>query len=198
MNAPDSSKNGIIQNNLQEAHTGDSAPNSSDNDTPQNNQQEAHAGDSVQAVIQQPQQNSMTSDSYSNPIDMYFLPRINEATVEAERREIQDTYRGVWKTEFENIIQWLSLRYIYEEDKDLLLTLMSQVDALVTTMRTLAGINMGNAYLDAPNNPDREMGNGRRSWLNQLEAEAYRDICVYLIDNDYQFINRDYSEMHFE
>lgn len=60
-------------------------------------------------------------EEYSNPIDAYFLPRMENASCEAERRELQDTYRGVWKTEFENIMVWMQDKCVYQEDKDNLL-----------------------------------------------------------------------------
>ena len=59
-------------------------------------------------------------EEYSNPIDAYFLPRIESASCEAERRQMQDTYRGVWKTEFENIMVWMQYKCVYQEDKDTL------------------------------------------------------------------------------
>ena len=60
-------------------------------------------------------------EEYSNPIDAYFLPYIEIASCEAERRELCDNYRGVWKTEFENIMVWMQDKCVYQEDKDNLL-----------------------------------------------------------------------------
>ena len=54
-------------------------------------------------------------EEYSNPIDAYFLPRIENASCEAERRQMQDTYRGVCKTEFENLIAWMQDKCVYQE-----------------------------------------------------------------------------------
>ena len=59
-------------------------------------------------------------EGYGNPIDEYFLPRIATAFPEVARREYQDTYRGIWKSEFENIVQWVAENYTYQQDLDAL------------------------------------------------------------------------------
>jgi hypothetical protein len=52
--------------------------------------------------------NNDNANTDSNPINAYLTPRINDqANCEAEMREYQDTYRGVWKAEFENIMNWM-------------------------------------------------------------------------------------------
>lgn len=119
--------------------------------------------------------------NYSNPIDAYFLPHIENASCEAERRELQDTYRGVWKTEFENVMVWIS------------------VESLIETTRTVLITDWLDNYQQTPGSDSRNSwGNGTRSGLNQKEAEIYRDASLKLIDDTYIFEERDYSAEHYE
>lgn len=131
-------------------------------------------------------------EEYSNPIDAYFLPRIENASCEAERRQMQDTYRGVWKTEFENIMAWMQDKCVYQEDKDTLLLYEESVESLIETTRTISLTKY--KYEFPPDSVERNSwGNGTRSYLNQKEAEMYRNAGMELIDDSYIFMERDYS-----
>lgn len=133
-------------------------------------------------------------EEYSNPIDAYFLPRIKSASCEAERRQMQDTYRGVWKTEFENIMAWMQDKCVYQEDKDNLLLYEESVESLIETTRTVLVTDWLGDYELPPDSDERNSwGNGTRSGLNQKEAEIYRDAGMRLIDDSYIFMERDYS-----
>jgi len=139
----------------------------------------------------------MVSGFYHNPIDSYFLPRIDGAKSEVERRELQDSYRGVWIEEFGNIVQWLGSRPDLLDQSDLMM-FQQQVEDIIITTREISKNLMSSA---ASAQYDLDMfywGNGLRSSLNQIEGELYSSICRYLIDDHYQFIERDYSEAHFE
>lgn len=130
-------------------------------------------------------------EEYSNPIDAYFLPRIENASCEAERRQMQDTYRGVWKTEFENIMAWMQDKCVYQEDKDNLLLYEESVESLVEATYTVLAVT---DYEFPPGSDERKSwGNSTRSNLNQEEAEVYRDAGMRLIDDSYIFMERDYS-----
>lgn len=130
-------------------------------------------------------------EEYSNPIDAYFLPRIENASCEAERRQMQDTYRGVWKTEFENVMAWMQDKCVYQEDKDNLLLLEESVDSLIETTYT---VWMVTDYELPPGSDGRKSwGNGTRSAWNQKEGEIYRDVSMKLVDDTYIFMERDYS-----
>ncbi len=136
---------------------------------------------------------------YSNPIDAYFLPRIENASCEAERRELQDTYRGVWKTEFEQVMAWMQDKCVYQEDKDNLLRYTKSVESLIETTCTILATDWMDNYELEPGSDDRNFwGNGLRSELNQKEAEIYRDAGMKLIDDTYSFKKRDYSLEHYE
>ncbi|MCI8737219.1 MAG: hypothetical protein HFI11_09630 [Lachnospiraceae bacterium] len=129
-------------------------------------------------------------EEYSNPIDAYFLPRIESASCEAERRQMQDTYRGVWKTEFENIMAWMQDKCVYQEDKDTLQLYEESVESLIETTLTILVTN----YEFPPGSDERKSwGNSTRSMLNQKEAEIYRNAGMELIDDSYIFMERDYS-----
>lgn len=130
-------------------------------------------------------------EEYSNPIDAYFLPRIENASCEAERRQMQDTYRGVWKTEFENIMAWMKDKCVYQEDKDNLLLYEESVESLVEATYTVLTVT---DYEFPPGSDERKSwGNSVRSELNQKEAEIYRDAGMRLINDSYIFMERDYS-----
>ena len=130
-------------------------------------------------------------EEYSNPIDAYFLPRIENASCEAERRQMQDTYRGVWKTEFENVMAWMQDKCVYQEDKDNLLLFEESVDSLIETTYT---VWMVTDYELPPGSDGRKSwGNGTRSAWNQKEGEIYRDVSMKLVDDTYIFMERDYS-----
>ena len=133
---------------------------------------------------------AVESEEYSNPIDAYFLPRIENASCEAERRQMQDTYRGVWKTEFENIMVWMQDKCVYQEDKDTLLLYEESVESLIETTRTILVTN----YEFPPGSDERNSwGNSTRSALNQKTGEIYRDAAMRLINDTYIFMERDYS-----
>lgn len=83
---------------------------------------------------------------YSNPIDSYFLPQIENAGSEAERRSLQDTYRGVWKTEFENVMLWMQGKCVYQEDKDNLSLYAESVESFVHTSHTVLATEWLNNY----------------------------------------------------
>lgn len=130
-------------------------------------------------------------EEYSNPIDAYFLPRIENASCEAERRQMQDTYRGVWKTEFENVMAWMQDKCVYQEDKDNLLLFEESVDSLIETTYT---VWMVTDYELPPSSDGRKSwGNGTRSAWNQKEGEIYRDVSMKLAGDTYIFMERDYS-----
>lgn len=136
---------------------------------------------------------------YSNPIDAYFIPRIENASSESERRELQDTYRGVWKTEFHNVMAWMQDKCVYQEDKDNLSLFTESVESLIETTRAILVTDWLDDYNRPPGSDSRNFwGNGTRSALNQKEAEIYRDASMKLIDDTYVFEERDYSLEHYE
>lgn len=142
---------------------------------------------------------NVETQEYSNPIDAYYLPRIENAGSEAERRELQDTYRGVWKTEFEHVMIWMEGKCVYQEDKENLLLFEASVDSLIKTSCTILVTDWLDDYNLPPDSPDRNFwGNSTRSSLNQNKAEIYRDASMKLIDDNYVFLKRDYSLEHYE
>ena len=155
---------------------------------PEDNQEEDTEGfDDEESIV-------LEGEEYSNPIDAYFLPRIEHASCQVERREMQDTYRGVWKTEFENIMAWMQDKCVYQEDKDTLVLYEESVESLIETTRTILVTDWLGDYERPPGSNERNSwGNGTRSELNQKEAEIYRNAGMELIDDTYIFMERDYS-----
>lgn len=140
------------------------------------------------------------ANTYNNPIDEYFIPRINDATLcEAEMREYQDTYRGVWKAEFDNIMLWMNKKCVYQEDKDKLTVYKNSVEHLIDSTYTVVVTDWLDDYKLPPKSSERNSwGNGTRSALNQIQAEIYRDAGMRLVDKDYSFLKKDYSKEHYE
>jgi len=141
---------------------------------------------------------------YSNPIDDYFLPRIEYPRAEVGRRAYQDTYRGVWKSEFENIVKWTAARYTYQQDLDALSDYVRGVEQLIENARALMIAELRAEFDIPPGAPEfAPWGNGTRSWLNQVEGEIYRDAGMRLIESmscgyNYTFLDVDYSKECYE
>ena len=158
----------------------------------------------AQLEITPPTTSTQPESAYSNPIDEYFLPLIETASPEITRREYQDTYRGVWKSEFENIIQWSAAKYTYQHDIDALSDFMRSAEQLIAKAQALAIAELRAEFDISPGAPESApWGTGTRSWLNQLEGEIYRDAGMLLIRSisycdDYIFLDIDYSKEHYE
>lgn len=139
------------------------------------------------------------SQEYSNPIDAYYLPLIKNAGCEAERRELQDDYRGVWKTEFENVMAWMQNKCVYQEDKDNLLLYQKSVDSLLDAANPVLITASLDDYNLPPDSAERNIwGTGTRSGINEKRGELYRAASMNLIDSTYVFLDRDYSLEHYE
>jgi len=158
----------------------------------------------AQAEAKLPATATTQESAYSNPIDEYFFSCMRDAGCEAELRWYQDTYRGVWKSEFYNIVQWAAEMYTYQQDLDVLNNYISNVEQQITNMMELVLAAL-RAEHDLP--PDASSadytGNGTRSWLNQLTGEIYRDAGMRLIENihyhgSYVFLDVDYSKESYE
>lgn len=135
---------------------------------------------------------NIVSQEYSNPIDSYFLPRIENAEDNASRKELQDIYMCVWSTEFDNVILWMQDKCVYQEDKDNLLLYKESVNSLIEITCTVLQTDWADTYTQAPG--DKGSGGlGTQSRLRQTKGEIYRDACTKLIDDTYIFIERDYS-----
>ena len=137
------------------------------------------------------------TDNYTNPIDRYFLPKIESSLSEAERREYQDTYRGVWKEEFLNVIKWLDSKCVYKDDRKNVWLIEKNIEDFINEYYYICLFTQNN---NAKLEPEKRisLGTGFRSGFNQSIGEVYRDACMRLITDDYAFLNRDYSEDHFE
>lgn len=140
----------------------------------------------------------------NNPIDAYFLPVIGAASSETERREHQDTYRGVWKAEFESIIRWIGEKCTTKQDTEMLNAYVASVEQHVAATRflVLSDVRVNTGLVS--NTPDADVyGNDTRSWINQLEGEIYRDAGMRLVGNvlfsdRYTFTIIDYTLEHYE
>ena len=156
----------------------------------------------------EPQHIGQAISEYSNPIDEYFLPKFESAFPEVARRELQDTYRGVWEAEFENVIAWLKSKCYYQEDMDKMTQYAINVKNMVAAARVAVTMDWLDMYGISPDAPSKnthpygffEYGNGTRSGLNQIAGEIYRNAAMLLIDHceGYAFRDVDYSQEYKE
>ena len=135
------------------------------------------------------------TNAYSNPIDAYFIPLLNNYSCEVELRDYQDAYVVVWRDEYKNVMKWMYSKCVYQEDKDNLSAYENSVSQLIESTETVSLTNWSDIYKTPPKKrfPGVIWGNGTRSALNQLEAEIYRDASMRFIDKKYNFLKRDYS-----
>lgn len=149
--------------------------------------------------------------NYDNPIDAYFLPKINSKdTSQAEIRAAQDTYRAVWASEFKNLMKWMRKKCVYQEDKKKIRAMEKRVKRNVELSKDVIATELLNIYEinpDSNKNKDSDArswhwGNGTRSRLNQIQGEMYRDASMRIIelhndakDGGYEFRDIDYSKV---
>jgi hypothetical protein len=146
------------------------------------------------------QNDSSYTYTYSNPIDEYFIPRINDAS--SGKTSYQDTYRGVWKAEFENILKLLDEKCVYQKDKDDLTAYKNSVEQLIKSTQDVVVTCWLDNYNMPPDTYRHPSGNGTRSALGQIKGEIYRDASMLLIEKmynlNYKFLDKDYSKEHYE
>lgn len=142
---------------------------------------------------------------YDNPIDEYFLPKINAAdSSQAEIRAYQDDYKYAWKEEFLNLTKWLSEKCTYKEDKKNIQEMKKSVSEYVEKSKKVISTELLDTYKVNPNPEQGEetrnsyWGNGTRSRLNEIEGGIYRDasmriINLYGMGEKYEFRKIDYS-----
>ena len=130
---------------------------------------------------------------FAYSIDNHFVPRINNATSEVEKREYQEAYYDAWKQEFENVIQWTDAKFLYESDKYVLSGYVSDVEKLIESTERICLLNFTSAYIYEPDSLDRySQGNGTRCGILELQAGIYRNACLPLITEEYEFLSCDF------
>lgn len=151
-----------------------------------------------------------TENSYDNPIDAYFQPKMvsDYNVAEATRRGYQDTYRGVWKAEYKHLLKWLKKKCVYEEDRKNIETMDKALKSQIESMREVLATELLGNYKINPDSTKLEggmsrmssWGNGTRSRLNQIEGEMYRDTAMRIIEmhGDYKFRKLDYAKESYE
>jgi hypothetical protein len=145
-----------------------------------------------------------SNTAYNNPIDAFYLPLIKEPYCEVARKDSQDIYGCVWKSEFENIVKWAGSKYVYQQDKDALSDYVESVERFITVAQSLMIAELREEFDIPPGAPEfAPWGNGTQSWLNQLEGEIYRDAGMRIIENfgfrdEYIFLSIDYLKEYYK
>jgi c-di-AMP phosphodiesterase-like protein len=146
------------------------------------------------------------ADTWNNPIDSYFLHRINDSVSESERRELQDTYKGVWEDEFYTIVEWAEAEYSDQEYKSIIANYVENVEIQLDTAMNILYIGHSTSKIPLADNIDQliNAGNANRSFANELCGQIYRNAAMILIkmhqteENIYLFLEKDYSLEHYE
>ena len=132
----------------------------------------------------------------NNPIDQYYLPRIYDAWVETERKELEMIYRRVWIDEFDNIMYWMLAKCVYQEDIDVLLAYEKSVQDLADSTWLMCHLDWYDWY-NIPKE-DRTVGNGTHGAICFIQGEIYRNAGMELIGGkrEYEFLDKDYSSIN--
>ena len=142
---------------------------------------------------------SQTQDykPFDNPIDSFFVSCMNNSTCEAETREYQEYYYTAWKKEFENVIQWMDDKFLYESDKSVLSDYVSDVEKLIESTEIIIFLTSTEAYKYEPDSLDRyNFGNSTLAYIFELQAGIYRDACRPLITTErgaYEYLSLEHS-----
>ena len=180
-------------------------------DNPDNNENEADflafnddvSGNYQIDVSEQKEDSDISKiNNYNNPIDEYFEPYIDgtESMAEATRRGYERLYKYVWKTEYENIMEWMKKKCKYSEDKEDIEKMEESVDNYIESALSVMETEMIDGYNLDPS-VNRIEGNGVYSSLDRICGTMYRDISMKLINlsegngKPYNFMERDYSEI---
>jgi hypothetical protein len=134
------------------------------------------------------------------------LRRINESVSESERRELQDTYKGVWKDEFYTIVEWAEAEYSDQEYKSIIANYVENVEIQIDTAMNMMYVGYSKSEIHSTENIDYliNAGNANRSFANELCGQIYRNAAMILIkmhqtgENIYSFLEKDYSLEHYE
>jgi hypothetical protein len=149
------------------------------------------------------------SSVYSNPIDRCLMPIIyseKEEISEVEIRAAQDSYKELWRKEFENLMKVLRNKCTYSKDEKNIDRLKKRIQSEIESEIEVVTTELLGAYKINPNPKEGDdisrmslWGNGTRSRLNQIEGEIYRDASMRIINvygfsgEEYEFRKSDYS-----
>ena len=145
---------------------------------------------------------------YSNPIDEYFLPRMEKPHISmVEFRFLQACYQKAWKDEFEHLVEWMKAKCVYEEDKKCIASWKKSVEKDIKASQKVIVTELLDVYEVDPD-PEKvkdhvsrvtAWGNGTACRLKQLEGESYRNAVMQIADlftdRKYSFRKIDYSKI---
>ena len=142
--------------------------------------------------------NSVSSKQvkYNNPIDEYYLPKINSASSEATMRSLQIKYKKAWEKEFKRFTLFLKKKCVYKKDKKDIKNMEKSLRTYISSMKVVAKTKLTDSYTVNPcydeHNENTRLslvGNGTYSRIELIEGEMIRDACMRLkdISSEYTF-----------
>lgn len=146
-------------------------------------------------------QEKVVSIRNNNPIDRYFYEVMKQDMTYAEIRGKQRLYGKLWKTEYENVIDWLNGRCKNLDDKRTIDEFDKEVKRYIKhAQSTLQISKMPISLLNkSPNQREKSLGEAAETLRD--EGELYRDICLQIIEKSsdkYIFLKRDYDKVIIE
>lgn len=131
---------------------------------------------------------NLTNEYKNNPIDKYIDERLaGDNMTYAEIRDIRRLYFMLWKSEYDNVINFLKANCENNEDKSAIKKLDREIEIYVEKMSDVYEINYDNLL-------------GLSFWADIMynKGEIYRDICMHLIEmsnEEYVFLEKDYDKI---
>ena len=120
-----------------------------------------------------------------NPIDDYFLEKLNRASCYAEIRDYEYFYLVVWQREYEKIMAIMQERCVMNEDKERLQTFMEEVSESFEKMKPFIEGEILNNF-EYPESPEKySYGNSTIATLNMYEGMHYRNACMLFTNSMY-------------
>lgn len=136
----------------------------------------------------------------NNPVDEYFSKKFEDLTLsEIEIKTYQEDYLKVWKNIYDNIMNIIHNKCIYEEDIAKYNNFIKEINNCYENIEPLLLLEMLNNY-SIPESPEKySYGTGTADGLKMYKGMIYRNACMlfipYLVD-EYQFPNNKDIELY--
>lgn len=120
-----------------------------------------------------------------NPIDDYFLQKLNSASSYVEIRDYEYFYLVVWQHEYEKIMSMLQERCVMEEDKKRLRIFVKEVPESFERMKPFIEAEILNNFEYSESPEKYSYGNSTMAKLMLYEGMHYRNACMLFANSMY-------------
>lgn len=126
----------------------------------------------------------------NNPIDSYFVKKINTEDSEIQIELDKDAYMQIWKEQYRKILDIIRQKCIYDEDREIYEKYNSFIKEIYNNTETAVVSVMLNNFKYSPQDPAKySFGMATDDELNMYKGIIYRNACVILI----LYLNNEYS-----